>query len=241
MQEAEFLQKLGELTALARRQKKNLLEEQVREFARDQGLSEEQQKFVETYLFQQGIRIGGQEPDEDEKSSGNGGYALELYLEELSSIPQKEAQELFELFEKSVDGDEAAQAGLIEAFLPMVCDLAGEYEDPSVLPEDLVQEANICLVTRIRHLEKMDSLAAYQAELMNHVSAHLEETLQEAKRFQKEGSDLAGKADRLHEAIRSLKEELGNDVSIEELSAFLERPAEEIDDLVRLIGEEDQS
>ena len=59
MQEAEFLQKLGELTALARRQKKNLLEEQVREFARDQGLSEEQQKFVESYLFQQGIRIGG--------------------------------------------------------------------------------------------------------------------------------------------------------------------------------------
>ena len=239
MQETEFLEALGSLTALARTQKRTLRQDQLDEFAAGAGLSPQQREMVKTYLQQQGIRLEGEEEPAREEDGTLKGHSLEQYLEELSALPGTDAASLKALFDGSAQGDAAAQNRLIEAFLPVVCDLAGEYEDPAILPEDLVQEANICLVREVRDLEKMSSLAAYQAELMNRVSTHLEQFLQNEKHCREEGSSLTGKADRLHEAARSLQEELGREVSVEELSAFLERPANEIDDLVRLIGGED--
>lgn len=164
--------------------------------------------------------------------------ALELYLKELEGMGEAGTEEELELFHLAADGDGAAKSRLIELYLPLVCRLAGDYQGEEFLVEDLIQEGNVGLLLAVDQVERQESLAAYQARLMNAVNQYMEDVIREQKDLRDLGEGIVSRVNHLSQAIHNLEEELEHRVSVEELSAYLEMPAEEIRDILRMAGDE---
>ena len=94
------------------------------------------------------------------------------------------------------------------------------------------------LLLTLERLETADSLAAFQAQLLNGVNQYMQEVLKEQKDIREMGRGIAKRVDHLSQAIHNLEEELEHRVSVEELSAYLEMPAEEIRDILKMAGDE---
>lgn len=169
-----------------------------------------------------------------------GRRSLEMYLEELDRFTPLPEEMEFLLFEKAAQGDRQAADTLIERYLQTVCDLASEYErtHPKVDAEDLVQEANTGLVIGVQALEREKTLSAYRARLLNSVTSYLEESVRELEEMLSSDRRLVNRMNQLADLIRELTDQLGRKPSIDELSAFLEIPVEDIRDLLRIGGED---
>ncbi len=234
-----FREKLDELSALARRSGMRLSAARVQDALKEEGLTDDQLRLVYTYLDQMAIEIYDpdlEEPSDVQRRRG----ALEVYLEELDRIAPLPEDAEFLLFERAAGGDREASNTLIKRYLATVCDLASEYEGahPKVETEDLVQEANIALVCAVASLEREKSLAAYRARLLNSVAGSMEENVKRLEEMMNSDSRVVNRLNQLADTIRELEKQLGHKPSIEEVSAFLELPEEDIRDLLRLGGED---
>ena len=165
-------------------------------------------------------------------------HSMELYLNEIAQLSRLEAEEELQLFALAVLGDTEAKRRLVEVYLPMVCELAGDYDGTELPVEDLIQEGNIGLLMAVEALEERDSLAAYQVQLMNAVNQHMQDVLQEQKDLRELGDGIAKRVTHLSQAIHNLEEDLEHKVSVEELSAYLEMPVQEILDILKMAGDE---
>ena len=94
------------------------------------------------------------------------------------------------------------------------------------------------LLLAVDQIEEQESLAAYQVKLMNSVNQYMQDVIQEQKDLKDLGNSIVSKVNHLSEAIRNLEEDLEHKVSVEELSAYLEMPVEEIRDILRMAGDE---
>ena len=164
--------------------------------------------------------------------------SMEIYLDEISQLEQLDTARELELFHLAADGDAAARSRLVERYLPLVCELASEYEGNDYPTEDLIQEGNVGLLLALEQVERQESLAAYQARLMNEVNQYMQDALQDQKDLREMDNGVARRVNHLNEAIRNLEEDLEHRVSVEELSAYLEMPAEEIRDILKMAGDE---
>lgn len=251
-----FREMLSEALKLADAKGNRLTTEEIDAFFANTHLDRQQMELVYEYLAGQKVKVEGyepktaplsrelekiapekEEPDESGKKEGEEG-ALELYLEEIRRIPHPREGEERELFEGAARGDAAAKSRLVELYLPLVCQLAGEYEGDACLPEDLIQEGNVGLLLAVGQIEEQESLAAYQVKLMNSVNQYMQDVIQEQKDLKDLGNGIVSKVNHLSEAIRNLEEDLEHKVSVEELSAYLEMPVEEIRDILRMAGDE---
>lgn len=251
-----FREMLSEVKALADRKGNRLTVQEIDEFFANTHLEKEQLELVYEYLKSQMIQVVGYEKEnkkasailkgaeiqeeetgsEEEDKDRWGG--MELYLEELEQIEILDAKEEFALFQKTIAGDASAKKHLIELYLPMVCELAVDFDGEEELVEDLIQEGNMGLMLAVEKLEDSDSLAAFRAQLMNRVNQYMQEVLKEQKEFCEMGRGIARRVNHLSEAIRNLEEDLEHKVSVEELSAYLEMPVEEIRDILKMAGDE---
>lgn len=232
-----FRKKLEELSALARRGSMRLGIAQVQEVLRDTHLTADQMQMVYDYLDQMGIEVTDLD-DGDSFSSSGRRPSLEVYLEEVDRYAALPEHVEYMLFERASEGDKDAAHTLIERYLPTACDLAAEYEDrrSKIEPEDLIQEANTGLVMAVAELKKQDSLAAYRAWLLNYVTSFMEKSVKQLEEMMNSDSRVVNRMNQLADTIRELEEELGHKPSIEELSAFLELPSDEIRNLLRVAG-----
>ena len=232
-----FRGKLDRLCALGRRSGMRLDVQEILDVLEEEHLSADQLQLVYTYLDQMGIVIYDSEM-EDALSSGYRRRSLEVYLEELDRFPPLPEETEYLLFEKAAGGDQKARDALIERYLTAACDLASEYESihPDIETEDLVQEANIALVMSVTQLEKETTLAAYRARLLNRVSSFLDENVKQLEEMLTSDTRVVNRMNQLADTIRELEEQLGHKPSIEEVSAFLELPEEDIRDLLRVGG-----
>ena len=232
-----FRGKLDRLCALGRRSGMRLDVQEILDVLEEEHLSADQLQLVYTYLDQMGIVIYDSEM-EDALSSGYRRRSLEVYLEELDRIAALPEDAEYLLFERAAGGDREASNTLIERYLSTVCDLASEYEaaHPMVESEDLIQEANTGLVLAVVALEKESTLAAYRVKLLNSVSAFMEERVKELEEMISSDTRVVNRMNKLADTIRELENEIGHKPSVEELSAFLELPAEEIEILLKVAG-----
>ncbi len=231
-----FKEKLDKLSSLAKDNQMKLTVQQVEDVLKGENLSSEKMQLVYSYLDQMSIEVYDPQLEEQPSDHSDRKTALDLYLEELDRYtPLPEDVERM-LFEKAADKDKEAADLLIERYLSTVCDLASEFEKDSdrIDAEDLVQEANTGLVLAVNSLEKEESLAAYRVKLLNYVTTYLEDSVKELKEMMNADSRIVNRMNKLADAARSLEEELGHKPSLEELSAFLELPEEDIKDLLRI-------
>ena len=236
---------LRDLETLAQGNGMRLSTAVIREALEGSGVKDDQLNLVYSYLDKQGIDV--YDPDLEDGGAASEETSskrpLEQYLAMLDEIGELEPMEEKLWFDRAGRGDEQARRILIERYLQTVCDLAGEFETrdgqlPSFFePDDLVQEANTALVMAVSTIKEQETLAAYRVNLLNEVTRLLTESLDEAIEEQRTDDRIVNRLNKLARTADELEEELGHRPSLEELSAYLDLPSQDLADLLALGGQ----
>ncbi|MCD8075072.1 MAG: hypothetical protein LUF27_08550 [Lachnospiraceae bacterium] len=260
-----FREKLTELKAAADEKGGILTQAEIREMLKTMPLEENHFQLIFDYLAEQKIRVVESEeemnpgnackgkalkegkagmksagyaedsdpvPDEDERRS------LSLYVDELASLSEiNDAQEL-RLLERIRGGDDGAKESLIGIYLPLICSMAEEYGEEVLPAEDLIQEGNLGLLSAVNALGEFDSAAACRAHILNQIREAMEQAVSQGQDKHQMDEGLLSRINHLNEAVHNLERDLGHKVSAEEVSAYLEMPVEEIEDLLRVTGDQ---
>ncbi len=140
-----FREMLSEIKALADTKGNRLTVEEIRDFFSDAGLNEEQLSLVYAYLAEQKIEVEGYEAKPEKGVSQEqeaGGMTedayMQMYLEDLNSIPTVTEEEEEKLFLMAAAGDDASKNRLVEIYLRMVCDIAHTYSYGGGFQNDLI-------------------------------------------------------------------------------------------------------
>jgi RNA polymerase primary sigma factor len=244
-----FQERLTDLREYAAEHNNILTKDEIRDFFEDAPLEEEHFRLIFEYLKGQSIQIADTEEEAEEaRESGNTG-SLSFYLSDLEEngclshldengesmlSPGEELQ----LFRRMSSGDAAAREHLIELYLPVVCGIADEYDGGEIAVEDLIQEGNIGLLTALAKLEADASLAACQACVLNGINQAMKAAIDETHDQKEKGNVIAEKVNHINDTVHTLEDELEHKISVDELSAYLEMPAEEIRGILRMAGDE---
>ncbi|MCD8023599.1 MAG: hypothetical protein LUF30_11725 [Lachnospiraceae bacterium] len=164
--------------------------------------------------------------------------SLSLYVEELSALSDAGSAEEIALIDRARKGDSEAKGKLIELYLPLICEMAEEYGEESLPSEDLIQEGNLGLLCAVESLAEFDSAAAALVHIVNTIRESMEKAVSHGKEMIRMDEALVGRMNHLNEAVHNLERDLGHKVSAEEVSAYLEMPMEEIEDLLRVAGDQ---
>lgn len=238
--ELEFLEQLRKLQKKAEENQRHISQEEVKVFALENELSEEQMNSVYAYLQAQGIRIEGCETvqAEEEKEllplTGEEEAYLKEYRNDMSYIKAENPGEKEVLFQKASEGDALAKARLIELYMPVVVDLALEMNVPEVYLGDLVQEGNVSLMLALEMLREKNADTFLKDEIRSGMQALISEQTDVKKR----DNVIVEKVNNLDETIQAMKQDKGREITIEELSEYLKISDEEILDLIKLAGED---
>ena len=243
-----FRERLTELKELADSRENILTKGEIREFFDGTPLDDAHFEMIYDYLRGQRIQVADTAEEAEEARTGENPGSLSFYLSELEALRDGKTDEensscLFpaeateELFQAMAAGEAFARERLTELYLPAVCELAREYEGRDLPVEDLIQEGNIGLLTALDSLDASGSLAACRAHILNGISRAMEHAVKESGDVRHMGEQLAGRVNHLNEAVKNLERDLEHKVTIEELSAYLDMPLEEIRDILRITGD----
>lgn len=238
----EFREKLGGILQKAQGAQNVLSVREVEEYFAEDGLSREQMELVCDYLLSQKVAVKGyvkqgetvtektEEQAEEHYTEEEKRY-LARYMEEIKTIKAEEAGERQKLFVASIEGDALARGRLIELYLEKVVEAAKEMYHKEVFLGDLIQEGNVSLMLA---LDELESVEEAHGKIMEEVRAGMQMLIEEQTEVKRRDHTLLEKYTDLDDNIKKLKEETGRDVTIEEVSAFLDMPEEEINDILNL-------
>lgn len=240
-QQTRFRTALAALSASAEQKNRRLLKEDVQEFFQDMDLSPEQYQLVYAYLASKRIRVEGVElpklqveeaPYTDEEQE-----FLKQYQKELRFIHRQKEEALPALFEQAADGADEAKKVLTEHYMDRVLSLAKEYAHQGLLIQDLVQEGNLGLMVGIDTLGLIEEGVTWENHLENEIHRAIRLALDEQEGSKSTGEQITEKLNKLADSITELTEELGRQITPDELAIYLDMPLEEIEDLLRIAGE----
>ena len=143
---------------------------------------------------------------------------------------------LHTLFENLADGDAIAEAALTSIYLPVAANMAADMNCTEIQLADLIQEANVVLLTALSdpETERKDD-AWLRLQLRKGIIAAIEEQTQQ--KFQDEC--LVTKVEKLESAVKDLTDDDGeNRFTIDELAVILDMNVDEIRDILRLTGDD---
>ena len=241
-----FREMLSEIKELADQKGNVLTLDEVKEFFKNAHLTDEQLNMVCVYLIGEKIRVEGYEgpekqeqtPEKEEAGAMEESDCLELYQAELEEIKGLSEEEELKCFQLASAGDPAAKSRLTEHYLKTVYDLSKTFAFGSVPRSDLIQEGNVALVLALEELEFSGKLEDYQNFLYEKIREAMEDALSEGQDLKDMGDKVAQKVNHLSEVVHNLEEDLEHKVSVDELSAYLDMPVEEIRDILRMAGDE---
>lgn len=174
----------------------------------------------------------------DDETVSDSRQSLSFYLEELEKLAPVDDAEEMRLIDRARAGDGGAKEQLIGIYLPLICSMAEEYGEETMSGEDLIQEGNLGLLLAVDSLGEFDNAAACRAWMINMARKAMEDAVKGSQDGQKMDEGLLSRINHLNEAVHNLERDLGHKVSAEEVSAYLEMPLEEIEDLLRVAGDQ---
>lgn len=236
--EMEFLEQLSKLQKKAEENHRHISPEEVKRFALENELDEEQVKSVYAYLQIQGIRIDGINSVQETKEKVSLTAAEESYLKEyqkdMSYIKKEEPGEKERLFALAEGGDVLAKARLIELYMPVVVEIALEMNTPDIYLGDFIQEGNVSLIIAL----EMISAEGADEMLKNEIRSGMQALIAEQTDTKKRDNILVEKVNDLDETIQTMKNDYGREITIDELAEHMKISEKEILDLIKLAGEE---
>ena len=244
---ARFLEKLSGLLALAKGQESRITIEEVKAYFSEDALTEEQMELVFDYLLAQKISVIGyvkmdigEEEKEVEYTEEEKAY-LKEYEMDLQAISQATPEELEELYRQAMDGEEVAKNRLVEVYLKEVVEIAKQMYEPEVFLGDLIQEGNLGLVLGVEMLTSVQKVAQARDIITRQIRQSIQMLLEEQNELNSRDKKMVEKVQALDEAITALTEELGRKVTIDELAIYMGMEIEEIEDILKLTGEESET
>lgn len=247
----QFQEKLRNICELGKQNGNMLTHEQIREHFASTDLETSQMLKVLQYLKLQGIMIEGdtaqvetEEVGETEPESKGTSTPLTSeeeaylkdYLAEVSNGKEVSPEMLHTLFENLADGDAIAEAALTSIYLPVAANMAADMNCTEIQLADLIQEANVVLLTALSdpETERKDD-AWLRLQLRKGIIAAIEEQTQQ--KFQDDC--LVTKVEKLESAVKDLTDDDGeNRFTIDELAVILDMNVDEIRDILRLTGDD---
>ncbi|MCC8102379.1 MAG: hypothetical protein LIP11_09055 [Clostridiales bacterium] len=247
-----FREKLTELKMAADQAGGVLTKAEIREMLKTMPLEENHFQLIFDYLAEQKIRVVESEEetgnsrslseeqedmdfvpsDEEERRS------LSFYVEELEALSEIDDAEELRLLERLRSGDDEAREALIGIYLPLICSMAEEYGEDVMPSEDLIQEGNLGLLSAVDTLCEFDSAAASRAHILNQIREAMEQAVSTGRAEHGRVAGLRSTINHWNAAVHNLERDLGHKVSAEEVSAYLEMSLEEIEDLLRVTGDQ---
>lgn len=240
---AKFLEKLNGLRIMAKEQSSQIGVDEVKAYFSEDALTEEQMELVFDYLLAQKIIVKGYmklgaEPEAQVELTEEEKAYLREYEMDLKAIKDAREGEVDKLVGQILQGDEFAKGRLTEIYLKEVIEIAKKMYHPEVFLGDLIQEGNLGLVIGMEMLVNTETAhEVLTTQIKQSIQALLEEYTELSKRDKK----MVEKVNQLDESIKALTEELGRKVSIDELAVYMGMEIEEIEDILKLMGEEPES
>lgn len=215
-----------------------ITKDEIRKILGNLPLEEEHFQLIYDYLAEQNIHVVESKAEAEELPSDDERRSLSIYLDELTSLEEESFENEHELLKLAAAGEEHARLHLIEHYLPLICEMAGDYEGDEIPAEDLIQEGNLGLLMAIESLQGLDSPAACRAHILNSINKAMEQAINDSRDERKMGEGIVSRVNHLSEAVKNLERDLEHKVSAEELSAYLEMPLDEIKDILRISGDQ---
>ncbi len=213
MDEKQFKKALNEIKDLASLQGGFVSELQISECLPE--ITGEQKPLVFEFLKQSGIGIN--EPIDSGEDAPVEGY-LKFYLEELEDIVRVDESMKTLLLRDALRGDRIAKEKVINAYLPMVLDIAKLYAGQGVEMEDLIGEGNVALTAAVGNLECVetpeDADALIGKLIMNAMEAYVGIENDEEQMMEQVLADTAKVLDK----ARQMAEDMLRKVTVEELA-----------------------
>ena len=240
---AKFLEKLNGLREMAKEQGSQIEVDEVKAYFSEDALTEEQMELVFDYLLAQKIIVKGYvklqaEPEIQVEFTEEEKAYLKEYEMDLQGIKGAADGEVESLVGKVLKGDEIAKGRLTELYLGEVVEIAKKMYHPEVFLGDLIQEGNLGLVIGVEMISNAET--AHEV-LTTQIKQSIQALLEEYSELSKRDKKMVEKVNQLDESIKALTEELGRKVSIDELAVYMGMEIEEIEDILKLMGEEPES
>ena len=239
----EFLKKLNDLVAVVRDKENQVTVEEVKTYFSGMNLNEEQIELVFDYLLAQMVVVKGYikmdmpEAEEQVVLTEEEEAYLKEYEEDLKAFQVATEQERKELFAKVLKGDSNAKNHLIELYLKEVVGIAKEMRHPEVFLGDLVQEGNVGLILGMDMLTDVET--AHQT-ITEQIRQSMQMLIEEHTELSNRDKKMVEKVAMLDESITTLTEELGRKVTIDELAVYMGMTEDEIEDILKLTGEDSE-
>ena len=239
---AEFLKKLNGLVAVAKGQGEQITIDEVRAYFADAALTEEQLELVFDYLLAQKVVVKGyikmtEAAEEKVTYTEEEEAYLKEYLNDLEAFKEEKAGEKESLFAKLIGGDASAKNRLTELYLKEVVEIAKEMYHPEIFFGDIIQEGNVGLILG---MDMLADVATAHETIVNQVKQCIQMLIEEHAEVKSRDNKMVEKVTMLDESIKTLTEELGRKVTIDELAVYMGMTEEEIDDILRLMGEDSE-
>ncbi len=238
-EQSKFKEALASVTTRAEENGGKLSAEEAKELLKDMEFNDEQMSMIYAYLASKGYVVEGavlpekeQEPYTEEEEE-----FLEQYRKDMKSMRRQTEEVLQELFSAALTGEQEAIRLLTEHYMEKVLAVAEEYAHRGMLIQDLIQEGNIGLLMGLHGAADAEHGELTEDYLEREIRKTIRAAMDEQSGETRVGEEVTGKLNKLADSITELTEDLGREVSPEELSVFLDMPLDEIEDLLRIAGD----
>ena len=204
----EFLAKLGELVQFAMKQEHEMTIEEIEQFFGEGEMSKEQLQMVFDYLEEQLKKEPLQLTEEEEQ-----------YLKD---------------YEKDIEMMAAdPSTKQLAALLPKVVEAAKELHHPEIFIGDMVQEGALSLMETLYMSAVMD-----ESTMMSQVRSAMRAMIEEQNEAKRRDNQMVEKVAELDTVLEEMSKELGRKVTLDELAERLGISEEEVEDILKLAGED---
>ena len=242
---AEFLKELNDLVTVVHEKGNQITVDEVKTYFSGMDLNEEQIELVFDYLLAQKVVVKGyikmDMPVSEETqlvlTADEEAYLTE-YQEDLKAFKGVAEQERQELFTKMIKGDSHAKNRIVEMYLQDVIEIAKEMYHPEIFLGDLIQEGNVGLILGAELVTDVET--AHQT-ITEQIRQSIRMLIEEHTELSSRDKKMVEKVAMLDESIKTLTEELGRKVTIDELAIYMGMTEDEIEDILKLTGEESDS
>ena len=230
-EQSKFKEALASVTIRAEKNGGKLSAEEAKELLKDMEFNDEQMSMIYAYLASKGYVVEGAVLPEEEEEF------LEQYRKDMKSMRRQTEEALQELFSAALTGEQEAIRLLTEHYMEKVLAVAEEYAHRGMLIQDLIQEGNIGLLMGLHGAADAEHGELTEDYLEREIRKTIRAAMDEQSGETRVGEEVTGKLNKLADSITELTEDLGREVSPEELSVFLDMPLDEIEDLLRIAGD----
>lgn len=223
----QFKEKLAGVLALAEDQNGKITVDEVEKYFEEDGLSQEQMNLVCDYLLSMKMAVIGYKQA--------GGMVKEAENEEQQPLSPDEQKYVEEYLRSLGDmNEETPEEVRMAYYLPKVVEEAVRLHHPEVFIGDMIQEGNIVLMLALKEIRKEKD----EEEILEQVRAGMLASLESQTEVKRRDHKMVEKVTELDETIKSMKEEYGRKVSVDEVADRLGISEDEIEDILKLAGEE---